>query len=420
MKRVFVMVLDSLGIGASPDADKFGDKGANTLMHIAQQCADGLANTAERKGGLKLPNLEKLGLGLVAEKASGQLPANFQKNIDIHSAYTYAQEISSGKDTLSGHWEITGVPILLKWGTFPDECNSFPEELLQRIVKKANISGYLGNCLLSGSEILERFAEQHIETGKPIFYTSSDSVFQIACHEEIYGLEKLYELCQIVREELDDYNIGRVIARPFIGDNISGFVRTGNRKDYAIEPPVKTVLDKLVDEQQGEVIAIGKIADVYAYAGITRKVKATTIEELFDKTLLEVKRAGENTLVFTNFINFDTEFGHHADVANYAAELEYFDRRLPELLKLVTDEDIIILTAANGGDLTVSGKGHTREYVPVLIYGANIPSGFLGKRDTFADIGQTIANYFGLSEMDYGVPIINFNQKEGKNDDSTY
>lgn len=409
MKRVFVMVLDSLGIGESPDAEKFGDKGANTLGHIAQQCVDGLANTLERKGSLKLPNLEKLGLGIVAEKASGQLPSTFQPNIDVHNSYTYAQEISSGKDTLSGHWEITGVPALLKWGTFPNEINSFPKELLDRIVQKSNIIGYLGNCRLSGSEVLDNFAEEHIKTGKPIFYTSADSVFQIACHEESYGLERLYELCQIVREELDDYNIGRVIARPFIGDKVSGFIRTSNRKDYAIAPPAKTVLDKLVEEKQGEVIAIGKIADIYAYAGITRKVKATTLEELFDKTLLEVKRAGENTLVFTNFINFDTEFGHHADVANYAAELEYFDRRLPELLKLVTEDDMIILTAGNGGDLTVSGKGHTREYVPILIYGANVPKGFLGKRDTFADIGQTIANYFGLSPMDYGSSIINFN-----------
>lgn len=249
-----------------------------------------------------------------------------------------------------------------------------------------------------------------MHTGKPIFYTSADSVFQIACHEETFGLEKLYELCRIVREELEGYNIGRVIARPFVGGRRGEFQRTGNRKDYAVEPPAKTVLQKLVEEKQGEVVSIGKIADIYAHTGITRKIKATGLEELFDKTLVEMKSAGENTIVFTNFVNFDSDFGHRRNVAGYASALEYFDSRVPELLSLVTDEDMIIFTADHGCDPTWEGTDHTREHIPVLMYGADVPKGFLGKRNTFADIGQTVAEYFGLSPMDYGQSMINFNQ----------
>ncbi|MFD0966247.1 phosphopentomutase [Seminibacterium arietis] len=409
MKRVFIMMLDSFGIGASEDAEKFGDKGSNTLGHIAQQCAEGKANAKGREGALCLPNLEKLGLGLATQQSSGELPVGFDPNPKLIGGYAYAKEISSGKDTPSGHWEIAGVPVLFDWGYFPQHENSFPEELLNRIVKRSGIPGYLGNCHSSGTVILDKLGEEHMKTGKPIFYTSADSVFQIACHEETYGLEKLYQLCQIVREELADYNIGRVIARPFVGPKAGEFSRTGNRKDYAVEPPAKTVLQKLVEEKQGEVVSIGKIADIYAHTGITQKVKATGIEALFDSTLVEIKRAGENTIVFTNFVNFDSDFGHRRDVAGYAGALEYFDKRIPELLELVTDDDIVIFTADHGCDPTWTGTDHTREHIPVLIYGANVPKQFLGKRETFADIGQTIAEYFGLSEMDYGKSIIKFN-----------
>lgn len=259
---------------------------------------------------------------------------------------------------------------------------------------------------------LDQLGEEHMKTGKPIFYTSADSVFQIACHEETYGLDKLYALCEIVREELADYNIGRVIARPFVGEKAGEFTRTGNRKDYAIEPPAKTVLQKLVEEKQGDVISIGKIADIYAHTGITEKVKATGLEELFDKTLTEIKRAGENSIVFTNFVNFDSDFGHRRDVAGYAAALEYFDRRIPELLSLMNEDDLLIFTADHGCDPTWQGTDHTREHIPVLLYGSQVAKQFLGKRETFADIGQTIAAYFGLSPMDYGKSIINFKHQD--------
>lgn len=410
MKRVFIMMLDSFGIGYTEDAEKFGDKGANTLGHIAQQCAEGKVDDHRRSGVLKLPNMNKLGLGLAAKESSGEYPKGLAQDVQLIGGYCHAKEISSGKDTPSGHWEVAGVPVLFDWGYFPEHQNSFPQELLDKIVKRANLKGYLGNCHSSGTVILDELGEEHMRTGLPIFYTSADSVFQIACHEETYGLEKLYELCQIVREELEGYNIGRVIARPFIGTKAGEFSRTGNRKDYAVEPPSATVLQKLVEEKGGEVVSIGKIADIYAHTGITRKIKATGLPELFDRTLEEVKAAGNNTIVFTNFVNFDSDFGHRRDVAGYADALEYWDSRLPELLALIEDEDLLIITADHGCDPSWPGTDHTREHTPILLYGKDVAKQSYGRRKTFADIGQTIANYFGLSPMDYGSAIIDFNK----------
>ncbi|MFV8757818.1 phosphopentomutase, partial [Yersinia enterocolitica] len=346
MKRTFIMVLDSFGIGASADANKFGDEGADTLGHIAEACARGEADIG-RSGPLTLPNLSRLGLGKAAEESTGKFPVGLDKNADIIGAYGYASELSSGKDTPSGHWEIAGVPVLFDWGYFSDVENSFPQELLDKLVKRANLPGYLGNCHSSGTVILDQLGEEHMKTGKPIFYTSADSVFQIACHEETFGLDRLYELCEIAREELTEggYNIGRVIARPFIGDKPGNFQRTGNRHDLAVEPPAPTMLKKLVDEKGGEVVSIGKIADIYAHVGITQKVKATGLDALFDATIEEMKKAGDNTIVFTNFVDFDSSYGHRRDVAGYAAALELFDRRLPELMALVKEDDILILTA---------------------------------------------------------------------------
>lgn len=410
MKRVFIMMLDSFGIGYTEDAEKFGDKGSNTLGHIAKHCAEGKADDHRRSGTLKLPNMNKLGLGLAAKESCGEYPAGLAEDVPLAGGYCHAKEISSGKDTPSGHWEVAGVPVLFDWGYFPEHQNSFPQELLDKIVKRANLKGYLGNCHSSGTVILDELGEEHMRTGLPIFYTSADSVFQIACHEETYGLDKLYELCQIVREELEGYNIGRVIARPFIGAKAGEFSRTGNRKDYAVEPPSATVLQKLVTEKNGEVVSIGKIADIYAHTGITRKIKATGLPELFDRTLEEVKAAGNNTIVFTNFVNFDSDFGHRRDVAGYADALEYWDSRLPELLPLIQDEDLLIITADHGCDPTWKGTDHTREHTPILLYGKGVAKQSYGRRETFADIGQTIANYFGLSAMDYGTTIIDFNQ----------
>ncbi|MCX8957481.1 phosphopentomutase [Erwinia psidii] len=407
MKRVFLMVLDSFGIGSSKDADKFGDAGADTLGHIAQACFNGDADHG-RTGPLRLPNLTALGLGKAAEAASGTFPPGLDNNAEIIGAYAYASELSSGKDTPSGHWEIAGVPVLFDWGYFTDKAHSFPQALLDELVEKADLPGYLGNCHSSGTVILDQLGEEHMKTGKPIFYTSADSVFQIACHEETFGLDRLYRLCEIAREALTEggYNIGRVIARPFIGDSAGHFERTGNRHDLAVEPPSPTILKKLVDEQQGDVISVGKIADIYANVGITKKVKATGLDALFDATIAEMKTAADNSIVFTNFVDFDSTWGHRRDVAGYAGGLELFDRRLPELMALVKEGDMLILTADHGCDPTWPGTEHTREHIPVLIYGPGIKPGSLGYRDTFADIGQTVANYFGLSPMEYGKSML--------------
>ena len=417
MKRAIILMLDSFGIGATPDAEAFGDAGANTLGHIAQACARGecdqraaqygaLYGDAVRTGALHLPNLTALGLAQANAEATGQFPTGLNPNAELIGAYGYAAELSSGKDTPSGHWEMAGVPVLFDWGYFSDKTNSFPQELLDRIVARAQLPGYLGNCHSSGTVILDELGEVHIRTGKPIFYTSADSVFQIAAHEGHFGLERLYELCEIVREELNDYNIGRVIARPFVGERAGEFERTGNRHDYAVEPPAPTVLQKLVEERSGEVISIGKIADIYANVGITHKVKATGLAELFDATLAAVRTAKDNTLVFANLVDLDSAYGHRRNVAGYAAALEYIDARLPELYPLLGADDIVVLTADHGCDPTWRGTDHTREHVPVLLYGKNIAPRNLGARTTFADIGQTLARYFGTTPMAYGTDLL--------------
>ncbi|WP_265452625.1 phosphopentomutase [bacterium 19CA06SA08-2] len=402
MKRTFILMMDSFGIGAAADADKFGDVGANTLGHIAKACA---AGDIEGRGALNLPNLNKLGLGHAGELASGYFPEGLKKDIEVVGAYGFAQELSSGKDTPSGHWEIAGVPVLFEWGYFKDHHNSFPQELLDAIVEKAGLSGYLGNCHASGTQVLDDLGEEHMRTGKPILYTSADSVFQIACHEETYGLEKLYELCHIVRELLEPYNIGRVIARPFVGNGKGNFKRTGNRHDYSVLPPAPTVLDYM-KEAGGQVVSIGKIADIYANQGITKQVKGTGLTELWDRTLEEVKAAGDNTIVFTNFVDFDSSYGHRRDVKGYADALEYFDSRLPELFEILQDGDVVVLTADHGCDPTWGGTDHTREYIPVLFFGKPVKAGSVGRRETFADIGQSIAAYHGLPKLEYGTSFL--------------
>ncbi|TVP00075.1 phosphopentomutase [Shewanella algae] len=404
MKRTIILMLDSFGVGAAGDAAKFGDLGSDTFGHIAKECAEGRANDG-REGPLKLPNLSRLGLAHAAMESTGQFAPGFDADVELIGAYGHAEELSSGKDTPSGHWEMAGVPVLFDWGYFSDKQNSFPKELTDKILARAGLSGFLGNCHASGTAILEELGEEHMRSGLPIFYTSADSVFQIACHEESFGLENLYRLCEIAREELEPYNIGRVIARPFVGSGAADFARTGNRRDYAVEPPAKTVLDKL-KAAGGQVVSVGKISDIYAHCGITSKVKASGLEALFDATLEQVKAAGDNTIVFTNFVDFDSHYGHRRDVAGYARGLEYFDARLPEILALLNKDDLLILTADHGCDPTWEGTEHTREHVPVLAYGAGLSAGSLGRRKSFADIGQSIASYFKLEPMEYGESFI--------------
>jgi phosphopentomutase len=399
MGRAIILVLDSLGIGATADADRFGDVGADTLGHIARERA------ASPEGPLKLPNLARLGLFHACRDSTGTLPAGATSDVEVIGAYGYAEELSSGKDTPSGHWEIAGVPVLFDWGYFSKKTDTFPPELLETLVERAGLPGFLGNCHASGTTIIAELGDEHVKTGKPIFYTSADSVFQIACHEESFGLDRLYELCEIARELVDEYNIGRVIARPFVGSGPDTYERTGNRRDLTTPPHADTLLDKMV-ASGGEVISVGKIADIYAHRGITKKIKATGNAALFDATLEAMADAGDRSIVFTNFVDFDMLYGHRRDVPGYAAALEYFDQRLPELMELMQVHDILMLCADHGCDPTWEGSDHTREHIPVISYGARVTAGPLGKRETFADIGQSLASFFGLPPMDYGTSFL--------------
>ena len=399
MTRAIILVLDSFGIGATADADKFGDAGSDTLGSIARLRA------ASDAGPLRMPNLAKLGLYHASKESTGSFPAGVDTNVDIIGAYGHAAELSSGKDTPSGHWEIAGVPVLFDWGYFTGKTNTFPKELLDELIARGELPGVLGNCHASGTTIIAELGDEHVRTGKPIVYTSADSVFQIACHEEAFGLQRLYDLCDIARELVDEYRIGRVIARPFVGDAPDSYVRTGNRRDLTTPPHAPTVLEKLV-ASGGEVISIGKISDIYAHQGITRKVKATGNAALFDATLAAMEEAGDRSIIFTNFVDFDMLYGHRRDVAGYADALEYFDGRLPELMERLRQDDLLVLCADHGCDPTAAGSDHTREHIPVLAYGAGVTPGSLGRRETFADIGQSIATHFDLPKLDYGSSFI--------------
>jgi len=394
MGRAIILVMDSFGIGATDDADKFGDVGSNTFGSIA-------SFRAGKGDPLKLPNLATLGLMNAAKESAGAWPEGCETDADVVGAYGFAAELSSGKDTPSGHWEIAGVPVLFDWGYFTGRTDAFPAELLDKLIEQAELPGVLGNCHASGTTIIAELGEEHMASGKPIVYTSSDSVFQIACHEESFGLQRLYDLCDIARVLVDDYNIGRVIARPFTGNDASDFVRTGNRRDLTVLPPSKTLLDKLADSG-GQVISVGKISDIYAHQGITKKIKASGNAALFDATLAAMNDTPDRSIIFTNFVDFDMLYGHRRDVEGYAQALEYFDARLPELIDIMNDDDIVVICADHGCDPTWQGSDHTREHIPVLVYGAGVPAGSIGKRESFADIGQSLSGFFGLSPMDYG------------------
>ena len=384
--KVIILMLDSFGIGGAADAKNFGDEGANTLKHII-----------EKRGFLKIPNMTFLGLQRAAKASDGTFKALAQENaqINLPSKYGFMREKSHGKDTSSGHWEMAGVPVLFNWGYFKPDYPSFPKELVDNICREAKLEGILGNKAASGTEIIKELGEEHIKTGKPICYTSADSVFQIAAHEEIFGLEKLYNLCEIAFKYVQPYNIARVIARPFIGTNASNFTRTKNRHDYSVKPPAPTILDK-IKNAGGQVIGIGKISDIYAGQGITKSIKASGLEELLNTTLSEIKLARPGALVFTNFVDFDMVWGHRRDVEGYASGLEYLDKRLPEIQNLLEPQDLVFITADHGCDPTYKGTDHTRENVPVMMFGKNVKSEFIGGRDTYADVAQTIADYFGL------------------------
>ncbi len=401
MGRAFLVVMDSVGIGGAPDADQFfndgkPDNGANTIGHIYEACANGEAEVG-RSGPLTLPMLARMGLYHALELASG-MPAGAVGAAEPVGLWGSGIESSKGKDTPSGHWELTGVPVPWEWGYFPQEVPSFPTEVSDAIARAAGTSGILANCHASGTEVIDRFGRQHIETGMPICYTSADSVLQIAVHEDHFGLERLYEVCRACASVVHPMRIGRVIARPFVGDGVTApFSRTPNRKDFAIAPPSPTLCDWVIGQGR-KVYAVGKIGDIFSMQGISEALKGKDTE-LADHLLSLVEGAEDGAFVFANFVEFDSEYGHRRDVAGYARHLEWFDSVLAKLHEKLRDDDLLIVTADHGNDPTWFGTDHTREQVPILVLGAGV--GTIG-RNAFSDVAASVAAFLNIPNRGQG------------------
>jgi phosphopentomutase len=368
-RKVTLIVLDSVGIGELPDAKAYGDEGSNTLCNIAKAV-----------DGFSLPNLEAMGIGNIDGITE------LKKSSNPTGAFGKCAEISKGKDTITGHWEIAGVILETPLNTYPQ---GFPKEIIEEFEEKIGRKT-LGNVVASGTAIIEELGEEHVKTGYPIIYTSADSVFQIAAHEKIIPIDELYKMCEIAREMLvDDKMVGRVIARPFIGSNSKDFTRTANRHDYALAPFSKTMLE-YIEESNQSVIAVGKIKDIFTGKGVTDAITIKNNMDGVDKTL-DFMKGNKNGLVFTNLVDFDMKFGHRNDVVGYANALVEFDNRLPEIIDAMGENDILIITADHGCDPTTESTDHSREYIPVLVYGNKIKSGAnIGTRKSFCDIGKTV------------------------------
>lgn len=404
MGRAIVVVLDSLGIGAAADAQAYGDAGADTLGHIVQACAAGGADGAHRSGPLRIPNLASLGL-LDAAEAARESPLPGARPAAVSGRFGYAAERSRGKDTPSGHWEMVGLPVEFDWGYFPDTQPCFPRDLTDALIERGGIGGILGDRHASGTQILAQLGEEHLRTGDPIVYTSTDSVLQIAAHEERFGLQRLYGLCAVARELVDACRIGRVIARPFVGESGTTFTRTGNRRDLTIPPHGPTLLD-IVKAAGRDVICIGKVGDIFAHRGVTRTIKAHGNPAVLDSLLHAMRDAPDRSLLFANCVDFDTNFGHRRDVGGYAHALEQFDRFVPRLWESIRPEDVVVITADHGCDPTFPGTDHTREYVPVLAFGRTVRPGWIGRRTSFADIGQSLAGHLGVAPLGHGLSFL--------------
>ena len=405
MPRAHLLILDSFGVGNAPDAAAYGDEGSDTFGNIARACAAGEADRdGLRAGPLRIPNLTRLGLVEAHRAATGAAPPGLGGAAD-GGRWTHAREVSKGKDTPSGHWEIAGVPVPFDWHVFPPE-DSFPAALLDAIMRRAGLPGVLGNEAASGTEVLDRLGDEHVRTGRPILYTSVDSVMQIAAHEESFGLGRLMDVCRIAREEIDrmGLNVGRVIARPFVGAD-GDYARTGNRRDLAVPPPEPTLLSRAVSEGR-RTICVGKIADIYAHEGVSDERKASGHEALTEATLAAMDDAGEGDLVVTNFVDFDMLYGHRRDVPGYAAAIEAFDRRLPEIEARLRPGDMLVMTADHGCDPTWRGTDHTRERVPVLVSGPGLGTGPMREGESFADIGETVAAHLGLAPGPHGTSLL--------------
>jgi phosphopentomutase len=374
-RRICLLVLDSAGIGEMPDAADWGDAGADTLGNVL------------RSRKVSLPNLQKMGLGNIRPLAD--LPAAESPT----GSFGKCALRSNGKDTTTGHWEMAGIILEKAFPTYP---NGFPPPVVDAFVREANVPGILGNVPASGTEIIKDLGEEHVRTGKPIVYTSADSVFQIAAHEEVIPVDRLYEMCQIARRLLDgEHRVGRVIARPFLGSRADDFKRTENRHDYAVPPPNANLLP-LLKSSGLDVVCVGKIASIYDGVGVTEDLTAKNNEQTVDQTIRALN-ADSRGLIFSNLVDFDMLYGHRRDPEGYATALERFDERLPEIMDAMNHDDLLIMTADHGNDPTKPGSDHTREYAPLLVYGRSAREGVdLGTRESLADIGKTIADNFGL------------------------
>ena len=393
MSRAFLVVMDSVGIGGAPDADRFfngdvPDTGANTVAHIAQACAAGRAEDG-RSGPLRLPNLDARGLGAAVRLASGADVPGLEASPT--GLWGCAREHSPGKDTPSGHWELAGLPVPWDWHYFPDTVPAFPDNVTRAAAQAAGTEGILGNCHASGTTIIAELGAEHMRTGWPICYTSADSVFQIAAHEETFGLERLYQMCRTLAPMLHEMKVGRVIARPFLGSPEQGFVRTTNRKDFAITPPAP-VLTNWVQDAGRKVHGVGKIGDIFSMQGIDTLDKGSDADLMGHLSRL-LDSAEDGSLTFANFVEFDSQYGHRRDISGYARALEWFDTEIGRILPRLRPGDLFLLTADHGNDPSWVGTDHTREQVPVLI--AGLGDGRIGQVN-FADVAASIAQHLNI------------------------
>lgn len=386
MNNFFLIVLDGVGIGELPDAKNYGDEGSNTLSNIA-----------EAVNGLYLPNLEKLGLGNI------NYIKGVKENPNALASYGKMKEVSKGKDSTTGHWEIGGLYVDTDFSYFPD---GFPSEIIDRFKKLTGCQGVLGNKPASGTEIIKELGDEHVKTGFPIVYTSADSVFQIAAHEEVIPLEKLYEICKITRTEVlkPPVIVGRVIARPFVGEH-NNYYRTTNRKDFSLDPPSKTILD-ILKENNVNTISVGKVSDLFNNRGINKILKTTSNKEGM-QNLLTLSTESKDSFVFTNLVDFDVYYGHRNDAKGFADALMEFDRFLTDFLSSFDKTDALIITADHGNDPTMKSTDHSREYVPLLFYRKDASSDNLGIRETFSDIGKTVGDYYGVKNNLKGKSFLN-------------
>ena len=392
MGKAILIVLDSLGVGGAPDASLYNDEGSNTFGSIAFACSNGDADIG-RKGALKVPNLEALGIYSATRLSTGLTLPNTDSTV---GSYAVAIQRSKGKDTPTGHHEIVGYTNPIGWYTFPKAVPVFPEKEMDMLIQESKVTGFLGNKHASGEDIIKEYGEAHLDSGYPIVYTSADSVVQIAAHEREFGLDHLYEICKVAAKIFNNLRVQRIIARPFLGDNKNDFFRTKNRKDFILPPPIHTLCDKVIKSGR-KCFGIGKIADIFGHRGISKSISGMSDDKLFDEMLNVIEKANTGDLIFANFVEFDSLYGHRRDLPGYARALENFDKQLPKLFSILNRDDFLLITADHGNDPTFAGTDHTREQVPVLIKKHNLINKCYGMIN-FSDIGSLVETFLGLEK----------------------